>query len=336
MAATREPGEKERSLAQLHPRRWDLPLLILVDFVLLAFALALPIVSFSKAAYLDNDRYSVVSGIVGLFRSGNLFIGTLVFTFSILFPLFKLSSLAVLWFRRLTPRRRLAMVRMLQVLGKWSMLDVFVVAVLAVLVRLGLAVQARLESGIYVFATAILLSMILTFIMYGMAHRRVDAGADRVEGSPLILPLAVIALFCIGAGLELPLMEASKGWFWEEEFSVLEGTLELHRRGRVWVALMLGIFVVLLPLLHASGLIALQIQSLLGKSHTSFHRFLDKLEEWSMYDVFALAILIVVVKIGGLVAISPRPGLWFLAAGSILSVLLSWVQRTKIFRHSSA
>ena len=83
--------------------------------------------------------------------------------FSILLPLLKL---AVLW-KLLSTRHREAadmhsLLRLMHDYGKWSMLDVFVVAVLVVAVKMGALVQVEMRYGLYAFAAAALLIMYVT------------------------------------------------------------------------------------------------------------------------------------------------------------------------------
>jgi paraquat-inducible protein A len=46
--------------------------------------------------------------------------------------------------------------------GKWSMLDVFVVAVLVVTVKLGAIANVEMHYGLYFFSAAVILTMIIT------------------------------------------------------------------------------------------------------------------------------------------------------------------------------
>ena len=46
--------------------------------------------------------------------------------------------------------------------GKWSMLDVFVVAVLVVAVKLGTLASVEMRYGLYFFSAAVLLTMFVT------------------------------------------------------------------------------------------------------------------------------------------------------------------------------
>jgi paraquat-inducible protein A len=63
----------------------------------------------------------------------------------------------------MTDEQRKKVLFWLKILGKWSMLDVFVVAIVIVAVKFGLMAKAEPRAGVYVFGAAILLSMFLTF-----------------------------------------------------------------------------------------------------------------------------------------------------------------------------
>ena len=60
----------------------------------------------------------------------------------------------------------------LGILGKWSMLDVFVVAILIVLVKIGPLAKVEAQRGLYWFAGAILLSMITSMYVDSLAGKK--------------------------------------------------------------------------------------------------------------------------------------------------------------------
>ena len=61
----------------------------------------------------------------------------------------------------------------LGLLGKWSMLDVFIVAIMIVLVKLGPLARVEPRSGVYVFAAAIGMSMLTTMYIDHLARQLV-------------------------------------------------------------------------------------------------------------------------------------------------------------------
>jgi paraquat-inducible protein A len=160
-----------KSLRQQYPRRIEVPLLILLSFVLLLIALSMPLMKVEKMVLWKNE-YSVVAGVQGLWEQGQYVLATILFFFSIVFPMCKLAMLGFLWFIRLAEQRRQAVLHWLGVLGKWSMLDVFVVAILIVLVKLGPLAKVQPQRGIYWFAAAIFLSMITSMYVDSLARKQ--------------------------------------------------------------------------------------------------------------------------------------------------------------------
>jgi len=159
-----------QSLRDRYPRRIEVPLLILASFVLLLIALSLPLLTVEKMVFWKND-YSVIAGVHGLWQQGQYALAIILFFFSIVFPLFKLATLGFIWFIRLAERKRQAVLHWLGILGKWSMLDVFVVAILIVLVKLGPLAKVQPQRGVYWFAAAIFLSMITSMYVDSLARK---------------------------------------------------------------------------------------------------------------------------------------------------------------------
>ena len=146
------------------PRHFEIPLLILISAALLWIGLSRPLFEVEKGFLWMHRRssYSVLQGIASLKEDGQYFLAGVVFLFSLISPIFKLIVLGLLWVVPLRDERRAAVLHWLCVLGKWSMLDVFAVAILVVAVKLGPLAKVRAENGVYFFCLAILLSMITT------------------------------------------------------------------------------------------------------------------------------------------------------------------------------
>ena len=97
-----------------------------------------------------------------LLGSGHLFLALIVFVCSILFPLFKLAGLLVLSAEHLPigERARNRTWRVLELTGRWGMLDVLLVAALVAAVKLGDLVRIDSGPGLYAFAGTVVLSLI--------------------------------------------------------------------------------------------------------------------------------------------------------------------------------
>lgn len=111
---------------------------------------------------------TIFSGIVALWHDGMWAISAIVFVASILIPLLKLVGLGWLLFavrHGPPPRRARGLTRLyiaLEVIGRWSMLDVFLVAFLSGVVRFGALANVEPRAGIVAFAIAVVLTVLAT------------------------------------------------------------------------------------------------------------------------------------------------------------------------------
>jgi len=158
------------SLRGRYPRRFEVPLLILLSFGLLLMGLTRPLMKVEKMVFWKNE-YSVLRGVHGLWDQRQYVLATILFFFSIVFPMVKLTALTLIWFVRLPEQKRQTALHWLGLLGKWSMLDVFVVAILIVLVKLGPLARIEPQRGLYWFAAAILMSMITSMYVERLAKK---------------------------------------------------------------------------------------------------------------------------------------------------------------------
>ncbi len=125
----------------------------------------LPILYTSTPGSVRTD--TIFSGIVGLCSDGMWAIGAIVFAASILIPLLKLAGLGwLLWLARRgptqPPRRPTRLYAVLDLIGRWSMLDVFLVAFLAGVVQFGALAAVEPRSGIVAFAAVVVLTVLAT------------------------------------------------------------------------------------------------------------------------------------------------------------------------------
>ena len=163
----------KKSLKDIHHGRPDVPLLIGLAFVVLLAGLSLPILTVQKTVFWRHweNHYSVFVGIIELAKGGDWLLSVVLFFFSMVFPFAKLFALAMLWYRRMAETDRKKTLHWLEILGRWSMLDVFVVAILIVAAKLRDLTQVDPRIGIYLFGLAIILSMLATAHVERLARR---------------------------------------------------------------------------------------------------------------------------------------------------------------------
>lgn len=157
----------QRCGARLHARRphsiartWAL---LLAAAILYIPANLLPIMSVN---FLGNGApTTIMGGVIELIHAGMLPIASVVFIASILVPSFKLCGLVLLLYsvqrhQRLSPRQRILMYRFIEWIGRWSMLDIFVIAILVALVRFGNLASIEAGPGAAAFALVVVLTML--------------------------------------------------------------------------------------------------------------------------------------------------------------------------------
>ena len=131
----------------------------LAAFILFWPAILLPILQIEQLG--NRSESSLLSGIIELFQHGNWFVGSVVFLFSVLFPITKIVLLLELSLFELFHRNHKALtLRLMEQLGKWSMMDVMLLAFLVMLVKLGDMVKFHLGPAVFAFVFCVAMSMI--------------------------------------------------------------------------------------------------------------------------------------------------------------------------------
>jgi len=123
--------------------------------------MVLPMFSFHKF-YIFNDTFSLLGSVTYLLQKGEFFLFLILFAFSIALPLYKMALSFLLLSNRIREEgRRIKTVKQLAMVGKWSMTDVFVIAVLAATVKLGMIATIEVHVGLYVYGAGVITSMLL-------------------------------------------------------------------------------------------------------------------------------------------------------------------------------
>jgi paraquat-inducible protein A len=141
------------------PRAWAL---LLAAAILYIPANALPVMSIQ--AINGSSSHTILGGVIELGRLGSWDIAAVVFIASVFVPIFKILLLAaLLW---LTQRRasyglrqRTRLYRLVEAIGPWSMLDVFVVILLVSLGQFGNLLSIEPGGGAVAFGAVVVLTM---------------------------------------------------------------------------------------------------------------------------------------------------------------------------------
>ncbi len=123
----------------------------------------LPVMHSSSVLVQQDD--TILSGVVYLFRSGSWPLGVLVFVASVMVPLLKILSLGVLVCMsarrsRVHPLARIRLYRVVDFIGRWSLLDIYAVTMLVALVRMGALASVQPRAGALAFAAVVVLTLL--------------------------------------------------------------------------------------------------------------------------------------------------------------------------------
>ncbi len=164
------PGQAQycpRCGSRLHSRRPDSIVrtwaLLITAWICVIPANLYPVMT---VIYLgDGEPDTILSGVVHLAQEGMVPIAILVFVASILVPLLKLLGLMFLllmvqrrW--QLNKRQCTVLYRIIEVIGAWSMLDLFMISILVTLVDMGAVATVEAGAGATAFATVVVLTML--------------------------------------------------------------------------------------------------------------------------------------------------------------------------------
>jgi paraquat-inducible protein A len=113
---------------------------------------------------IDDERDTIMSGVIVLIQDGSWPVALMVFIASIVVPLLKILGLSVVLFSawRRSPRRRQQrseLFRMVVFIGRWSMLDVYAISLLVALVQIRTLAFVSVGWGALAFAAVVVLTM---------------------------------------------------------------------------------------------------------------------------------------------------------------------------------
>jgi paraquat-inducible protein A len=111
-----------------------------------------------------TEADTILSGVLAMFANGWYVVGGLIFFASITVPVLKLLILSGLLIsvRRRShwrPRDRSRLYRLVEIIGRWSMLDMFVVSLTVALVQLGAVANVEPGIGATFFAGVVVMTI---------------------------------------------------------------------------------------------------------------------------------------------------------------------------------
>ncbi|UCD46492.1 MAG: paraquat-inducible protein A [Deltaproteobacteria bacterium] len=141
-------------------RTWAL---LTAAFIFYIPANVLPITVTSSLGSKQSD--TIMSGVIYFLLHGSPEIAVVIFTASIFIPICKLVVMAYLLVSvqrnsRWRPRDRTQLYRVVEGIGRWSMVDIYVVTILVALVKLGFFADIEAGPAALYFAAVVVISML--------------------------------------------------------------------------------------------------------------------------------------------------------------------------------
>ncbi|HTY77525.1 MAG TPA: paraquat-inducible protein A [Candidatus Bathyarchaeia archaeon] len=140
-------------------RTWAL---LIAAYVLIIPANILPVMV--SGSLFGSESDTIMSGVVFLWRDGSAPLAIILFFASIAVPFSKLFALTYLLLSvkkgsTLAPRRRTQLYRILEFVGRWSMIDIYVASLLTALVQFGGLMSIQAGPGAIAFGAVVVITM---------------------------------------------------------------------------------------------------------------------------------------------------------------------------------
>lgn len=172
-------SDEDKRLTQLTP---VIRGLVLASIVLLATGAVTPLLT-TERFYFFSNTFSLISGLRQLIDNEQILIAVVVSLFSLCVPVVKA---VVIWLAASPHPARSALLVLADRFGKWSMLEVFVAALLLIALKLGPVVDATLHYGAWLLAASVLLSGLASQLLVHEKH------SGPIFSSPVTLTVGAV------------------------------------------------------------------------------------------------------------------------------------------------
>lgn len=327
--------ERSNRPVRLGGRRFLLSLAIIAACVCLALGLSLPIIKLTKLVFWSTE-HSLITTVSVLLRENQLFLGLTVLVFSIILPVLKLFYLVLVSTLPAHEIRRQGFrLRALEWLGKWSMHDVLVMALMIFFIKSHGLYDAASLTGVYFFTAAVVL-MILAY-----AWLRVETQTLTTRTHPTLPPegavesvvqvstfrnvilsfIIIAATVFFALGIIMPVIKFTTIYVWTNEHSIATIIYALYKNQEFFLCAVLFTFSILFPFLKLFYLLTLVTSpDIPDEFRAKSFSTMEWLGRYSMTDVMVLALIIFYMNSSGYTEANVLPGAYFFAASALMTM----------------
>jgi uncharacterized paraquat-inducible protein A len=150
---------------------WAMPLILLVAFASIIIAIELPFLRINKAI-LHSNSFSIVQGTDALIGERHFMLAAFMILFLIVFPLLNIAMMTHTWFTNRTPKSHFRRLEMIRIIGEWSMMSVFLLALGLLLTEGREMVTTQVRSGAIAIAISTAICVIAIRLARWLIKRR--------------------------------------------------------------------------------------------------------------------------------------------------------------------
>lgn len=278
-------------------RRWrnhPVPWILAASLALNVTALFVPFLEMRRG--LSDSEYSLPKSVSLLWDSGLYVLAAIIVVFSVCFPFFKIGVLMSIVTGRISPRRRGAWLHLVERLGKWSMLDVFLVCLMIALANDQWLVEAEPRFGILCFTFAIVLSMIASAWMTSILDKPARLVPIPRRALVRLTFVQVVLAMLVVAVLLVPFLEIDDWLLVDRPISLVGAVAGLWQTEARTLAVIVAVFLALAPLTSSALCLTILRGRARDRDVSRWRRALIVVRHWDMLDVFALALGIFLVE----------------------------------------
>lgn len=319
------------------PWSWVFLAFLLAALGLQVAALQLPFVRVSVFLAGEQD-YRLVHTAQLMWEAKLYLLAALIAGFSVIFPFVKIMGIAAAWIGMRPGRARSGLLAALGELGKWSMIDPLAVCLLIVLASDQWAVAADTKPGVICFLAAVTIAMVLSAIAkhvdrvsagHGHEPAASDSGRIALRGAWIVVVpvMLLVAAAAFAATIDLPLLQVHQFLLKDNAFGLVDAgrSLFTHRQWALGLLVWGGLIVV--PAAVIAAKFAFWAIPWRGASAERAWHVVGMIREWSMLEVFAVALALFLTEGGGFIQTQARTGFQVLVGAigaQVASTLVAW------------
>ena len=257
-----------------------------------------------------------------MWNDGLYFVAVLIFFFSLLFPFIKLGVLLFIWFFCKSAKLRRKLIYCVEPLGKWSMLDVFVVCIILVLTNKQLLVASEIQIGVYFFLIAVFLSIFCALKIEALTLQKNNTEYDKrctiirlanmdYFDRGIVATLFLISLTSLVLAVNVPFLKITDLLLSDRTYSIFTSFIYLWDKSPVLMIFVLFTLIVC-PAVHILGLVVVWLGELQVKYYFRIEKIVHVISKFDMMDVFWLSLLLFMTEGRWLIATERQFGLTML------------------------